>query len=397
MGVVLAHPVTGHPHVDVPLVLVLSSAAAGLAVVAVATRTRRHERPSYPDRTFSWQGPLSGGQRVTRGVTLVLMVLAAVAGRVGVDDELENLAPALVVGAAWPVLVIGTLLLGPVWRWVDPWDMAARALAGADDSRAPQHVWPAVALMLPLVWFLAVHPRPFDPRAVGLAVAGYSLVTVAGCLVAGRRRWLASAEPVGLTLTWLGLAARGRLPTPPAGGEALVGVLAGGLLFGIARRTELFIPVATSRYPVAYATGLFLVACAGGAAVLIAPGLAGRTSIARDRLRTATLTGSLVAVAGIALVAALDRNRLTTSLQLLPGLLGDPLGWGWDLFGSPIRLDPDPLGAAGLLGIQIAVLLLAHLWGAYLACRLLPRSRRLPVLGVLGYTAALSTVTVSLH
>lgn len=397
MSVVLAHPVTGHPHVDVPLALVLPAAVAAVSTLGTVISRRDRDRTVPVEPASSWHGRLSHGQKVTRVVALLLLLLAVVVGRVGVDDELENLAPALVVGVAWPLLVIGTLALGPVWRWVDPWDTAARGLAGHDESRAPDHVWPAVALALPLLWFLAVYPRPFDPRAVGLALAGYSVVTVAGCLVAGRRRWLASAEPLGLTLTWLGLATRGRSPAPPAGAEALLGVLAGGLLFGAVRRTELFMPVATSQHPLAYSTGLFLVACAAGAAMLHLPGLAGRTSIARDRLRTAMLSGSLVAVAGIALVLALDRNRLTTSLQLLPGLLGDPLGRGWDLLGSSTRLDPDPLGAAGLLWTQVAVLLLTHLWGAYLACRLLPRARRLPVLAVLGYTAVAGVVAVSLH
>ena len=30
---------------------------------------------------------------------------------------------------------------------------------------------------------------------------------------------------------------------------------------------------------------------------------------------------------------AMDRIRLTTSVQLLPALIGDPFGTGWDLLG----------------------------------------------------------------
>jgi hypothetical protein len=51
------------------------------------------------------------------------------------------------------------------------------------------------------------------------------------------------------------------------------------------------------------------------------------------------------------------RNRFTTSLQLLPGLLGNPFGRGWDLLGEAGRgLDPAPFGDTGLVVLQLAVL-----------------------------------------
>ncbi|MGH3362801.1 MAG: hypothetical protein ACRDOM_10130, partial [Nocardioides sp.] len=240
--VTTAHPESSHPHVDVPLVFVLLGATMAVVLVAVAAPLRNPADPVDPEQagTASWPGTLTAAQWLVRALALAVVLLAVVAGRVGVDDELENLAPALVVGAGFPLLVAGCLVLGRLWRWLDPWDTLAR-LAGPGDSSLPTaHVWPAVAVAVPWLWYLGVHARPLDPRAVGLAMALYTVLTVAGCLVVGRRRWLASAEPVGLLLSWVGLLPRRRLSgwVPPAGAATLLGVLVGGLLFGLVRRTE---------------------------------------------------------------------------------------------------------------------------------------------------------------
>ena len=193
-----AHPGGSTPHVDVPIGIVVLAAVAVVVVVAVAVPPRPPARATRAEEvTSSWWGGLSRPQWVVRAVCLAALLLAVLAGRIGVDDELENLAPALTVGAGLPLLVGGSLVLGRLWRWVDPWDTLARLAAPGDRSVAPGHVWPAVAVVLPWLWFLGVYPRPLDPRAIGLALATYTVVTLAGCLAVGRVRWLASAEPVG--------------------------------------------------------------------------------------------------------------------------------------------------------------------------------------------------------
>jgi hypothetical protein len=71
------------------------------------------------------------------------------------------------------------------------------------------------------------------------------------------------------------------------------------------------------------------------------------------------------------------RNRMFVSLQLLPSLASDPLGLGWDLFGTAGgAIDPNPLGTTGLAVVQALVLLIGHCVGAYVFARRSPARAR---------------------
>ena len=400
-GVPVAHPVTSHPHVDVPLALLALGTALLVVVLAAALPgagappTPRPAPAGAAQQTASWWGALSGAQRAVRAVALTALLVSVLAGRVGMDDQLENLAPALLVGAGWPLLALGCLLLGSLWRWTDPWDTLARLLGGEDTSRPSTHVWPALAPALAWMWFLHAYPSPLDPRALGLAVAAYTVLTVTACLVVGRVRWLSMGEPVGLLLSWIGLVPQRRLPDwgPPRGAGPLLAVVVSGTLFGALRRTEPWSRLPSAEHPLVWSTAGLLVAAtvAGGLLVLL-----GR--VGSPAARAAVVHALVPIVVGVVLAVGLDRNRLFTSVQLLPGLLGDPLGRGWDLFGpATAGLDPAPLGSAGLVALQLGVVVGAHLLAAVVAPRRLVGDERLPVIILLAGSAGLAVTAVGLH
>ncbi|MDQ4051532.1 MAG: hypothetical protein M3237_02390, partial [Actinomycetota bacterium] len=335
-----------------------------------------------------------------RAVGIVLLLLAVAAGRVGVNDELENLAPALVVGAAWPLLFLAAALVGPVWRWVDPWDSLARMLGPGRspslDGATPPSVWPAVVVVLPWLWYLAVYRDTLEPRSVGLALALYTVLTLAGCLALGRTRWLRSAEPLGILLGWVGLLPRRRLRQwqPPRGAEVLLGVVAGGLLFGAYRRTELWGPWNTVPHAELAALAGLAGSCALGAGLLLAM----RGATLRGGDPAAVARAAVPTVAAIVVAVAMERNRLTTSVQLLPGLLGDPLGYGWDPFGlATAGLDPAPFGTAGLIVLQLAVLLAGVLAGVVAAAGTTPRVAHLPVALSSAFLADAAALAIAAH
>lgn len=390
---VLAHPVSGHPHVEVPTLLL--TVGAGL-LVAMVLPVLPPGRPKGYDaaRAVSWAGPLSPPQRVARAVAVAGLALAVLAGLFGTPDQLDNLAPALVVGTAWPVLTVLALAV-PVWRWVDPWDGLARALLPGDDSTPSGHVWPAVVPALAWGWYVAVNPRPLDPRLVGTALLAYTTLTLVGCLLVGRRRWLSQGEPVGLLLAWVTAATRGGLRDDrPAGAPVLVGTVTGGLLFALLGRTETWTDLTGGSDALAWGTAGFLGCAVLGGGVLALAGLLG------ERLgdRGATLRGPLVLLVGVVVVVALARNRFTTSVQLLPGLLGDPFGRGWDLFGpAGAGLDAAPLGAAGLLWLRIALLAVLVVAASVVAARGVPQPVRVAAFVSLAYLAAVSMLVVALH
>ena len=219
--VVVTHPVFEHAGSGFPPLLLASITAWLVFVVAFAlperaAAGRSEEGPAEhpeepPDQQpgaplTSWSGRLSPLQWAGRLVAIFVLLVTIAAARLGSDDQLENIAPALVVGAAWPLLVLASIVAGPVWRWLDPFDELARLLGGgpkrdADSAAEPDSVWPAALLLLPWVWFLSASADPLAPRSVGIVLAAYTAVTLAGCVALGRERWLARAEPLGIVLS----------------------------------------------------------------------------------------------------------------------------------------------------------------------------------------------------
>jgi predicted membrane protein len=392
----LAHPLTQAFEFPVsPLVAAFVAAALVLVVALACPDGPRRERDGPEPEVASWAGSLSPAQWVARVVAVAVLLLAVAAGRLGADDELENLAPALIVGAAWPLLVLASVLVGPVWRWIDPWDTVARPLS-SDGGQTPGHVWTGAVLALPWVWYLSAYSDPLGPRSVGAMLALYSLATLAGCLAVGRTRWLSTSEPLGIVFSWLALVPRRHLADwePPRGAEALLAVLAGGVLFGAARRSELWGSLNTVREATLVATLGLLGSCAAAYGALL--WMATRSGW--RGFRPAAARAVVPAVAGIVVAVALDRNRLFTSVQLLPGLLGDPFGEGWNLLGrAGAGLDPAPLGTTGLLWAQLAVLVAGHFVGAAVMARRTPRRAREPTAVGLAALAAASVIAVASH
>jgi hypothetical protein len=231
---------------------------------------------------------------------------------------------------------------------------------------------------------------------VGAGLAAYSIATVAGCLAFGRKRWLSRAEVFGILFSWIARLPRRRLLDwhPPRGAEAILGVLAGGLLFGAVRRSSLWGALNVAPLAVLYATAGLLGACAATTAFLWAMG---RWS-SRHRSPGATTAAAVPAVASLAVAIGMARNRLFTLVQLLPGVASDPFGLGWDLFGTADwALNPDPFGHVGLSLLQLLVLVAGHLAGAWVLSHRVDLPHRTPgvvALGVLVGAAALA-VTVT--
>ena len=411
----VAHPVTGHPHVDLPVLLL--AVLSFCLVLAVGLGMPRGATKGSMPPPASWEGSLSAPQKAVRAVSVGVLLLCLAAARLGTASELDNLAPALVLGVAWPLLFLGALLLGSSWRWLDPWDAGARVLVPGDRSRPEDDVRPAVALALPVLWYVAVHPTPLDPRDLGVALAAYVTVAVAGSLALGRRRWLSTADPVGVVLTWVGRARpawAASSATPPGsaaplgvraptGLGALYGVFAGALLFGAYRRSETWTGLVDVTDAVVATAAMLAFAALGAAVVTLLARVSGLLAPRRQRVDTVDPAAVVVlafgpVIVGVVVAVALARNRFFNAVQLLPGLVGDPLGLGWDLLGDSLAgLDPAPLGAAGLLATQLVVLLATHLWGVVLAGRLLPRAARLPAVLLLAQSSAATLAVISAH
>ena len=371
----LAHPLTDPGQLEIPPLA--AAVIAMLIVTAVArfwpgTKGRAAgAKDPHGDDLHSWGPPLGPWHVLTRTVAVALLVLAIVAGRVGSEDQLQNIATALMIAVAWPVLLAGSLAIGPVWRWVDPWDSTARLLQRDDGSSAVRSVWAAAIPAFGWVWYLGAYPDALEPRSVGLVVALYTLATVAGCLVVGRRSWLSRVEVFGLLFSWTAMVRRGRSTTwsPPAGAELVLGVLAGGLVFGAIRRSALWGGLNVVDGALVWATL--------GAAV-IAGGFAAMLWWLERRATEVGALGSIApaavpAVVAVALALSMYSDVLFTAISLLPGLAADPLGRGWDLFSWRLPLlglcDESESTCVSLVAVQAAVVLAGAILGAVVLAR----------------------------
>jgi hypothetical protein len=242
-------------------------------------------------------------------------------------------------------------------------------------------------------WYLTAYEDGLEPRAIGAALATYSIITIAGCLVVGRARWLSSAEVFGLLFAWTARVPRRLIRSwqPPPGTGVVLGVLAGGLLFGLVRGSPLWAEPSISNRAGLYATlGVLGFAATGATMMRAGEWWAGRIDAA------AVAASSIPLVAGLALALSLARNRLFTSLQLLPILASDPFGRDWDLFGTADwMLDPNPLGDGGRTMVQILVLTGAGLASAVVVATGAGRRGRLAATAIIALVVAASVAAVT--
>lgn len=396
---------SAHPFleaVELPVSPLVAAVAAGAVVLAVAYGSRTWsvaERGRGDPPLESWAGPLRRQEVAGRAAALAVVALAVAAGRLGPPQELLNLAPALTIGVLWPLLVAGSAAVGPLWRWVDPWDGAARpleAVAGADAARTGPipAVYPAALVAAGWTWFVVAYPGALRPRTLALVLGAYSIAAVAGAVAFGRRRWLGSAEPLGLLLAWSGRLRRGRLDrwAPPPGAGLVVGAATGGLAFGLVRASSLWAGREASPDADLLATAGVLAASLLGAGIL-----ASAERMAGPRGAGGTPTAATVpAFVAVALALAIARDRLFTAVQAVPIAATDPFGLGWDLLGTADwGIRPGPFGPAGRAGLQAAILLAGHVLGAMVLVRRVPRPRdRDAGALVLALVAALSVASV---
>ena len=301
-----------------------------------------------PATHLARRGPLAGA--VAAALLAALAVAAVLGARLGPATELGNPVPALVIGLAWPLLLLLPALVGLVRPVVRPGEEPA-------DAR------PAVLAALAVVGFLTLPVAPTRPAAVAVAVAAYALVVAAACIAFGRTTVAARFEVLGLLAAW-GLVGRA-LPrwAAPRGALAVLAVVVGGAWFERYERSSAWLSDFPSRGDAVVGLAAALVLAALGAAALARGTRSGSPGTAAAVLLPLAVG---TAVAGVA-------RRALISAQLVA-----------DQAVGPRPVDPDPFG---ILGGQVLALSLVVLGGslsaAVLARRMGEETARLPGVGVL--------------
>lgn len=412
---IVAHGIGGIRDLPVPtsyfvvgagVVLVLSFAA--LAALWRRPLLERHAGgrplPAALERVL-----LSRALRGTVGaLSLALLLLVWLAAAIGERAGADNLAPTFVYVVFWLGLVPLSVLLGDVWRALNPWKAAADGAAwlwsrlGRDYEppfRYPEEALGRLPAAVGLLAFAALelaYVEPSSPRALAVAIAVYSWATWLGMAAFGRRAWLENGEAFtsyfGLLASAAPLARRGEriVVRPPLTGLAssldtpgtipFLAVMLGSVAFdGFSRSSwwqDAYYEVQLSlleRPDLADLAGILMsvgvlvgfVAVAGAAYRLA---VAGAEWIAQDGRRLAhAFVSSLIPIALVYAVAHYF-SLLVLQGQVAVKLASDPFGWGWDLLSTAgFRPDFGILTPNTVWYVQVAALVAGHVAGLAVA------------------------------
>lgn len=399
---VLAHGVGERGDLPLPLWL-FTYGAGGAVVVSFAAlgllwRRSRLEEEHRGRLLPGWMQTVGRLVAVTaRIVALVLYVAVVVAALAGDESTSFNLAPIVVYIWFWVAVQVASALLGDVWRVLNPLDTPAATGSWLNRrvfGRAPQPRpdpgwgrWPAVAGLFGFVWLELVYVDPGSPRVLGVAIVVYSTVMLVAAARWGRG-WLREGDAFA---AWFGLLAKmapfhtdeaGRLRVrPPLSGLAgvrvvpgtvpLIVVALGSTSFDGFTRIQFWTDLVGTRtgweaVPLATAGLVWLIAVVG-AAYVGSMHLAARLTGRDHEELVRWFAHSLIPIA-FAYVVAHYFSLLILDGQDVWRLLSDPLGRGWDLFGSAsYRVDYTLVSTTVIAWVQAGAIVLGHVAGVLMA------------------------------
>jgi hypothetical protein len=344
------------------------------------------------------------------GVAVFALVLYA--GFAGSSVPTANLAPTAIYVLVWVGVPVVSVMLGDVWRVVDPWRAVARAGAwaarvarGGRPLRAPLTYperlgrWPAVVSVAAFAWLeLAYVDREVPSTLAALALA-YALIQLVGMGLFGIERWRSRADGFAVLFGLFGriaalelrdgtistrplLSGLPRFDTAVPGTVALTAVMIGSTTFDGASNGELWSSLARPLNDLFGDLGLGatpaseLTATVGllGAIVLVGlfywMGVAGMRTVGGDHTTdelARKFAHTLVPIAFGYLLAHYF-SLLVFQGQSLAYLASDPLGDGSDLLGTAnATVDYTLLSASSIWYVQVAALVAGHVAGLMLA------------------------------
>ena len=204
--IVLAHGIGTRTDLPIPLALTLYGAGIAVAISFAALlllwRTARLNTPNAGlALPVGVQAVLDSPvlHRILQAITLAVALLVTAVALVGPPRTTENLAAYAVYITLWVGLVPASLLLGPVWRVLNPLRLLYRLLAAitgpapAADRVERLGYWPAALTLTVFVWLELVYPERADPRVVATFLVLYAVVQLVAALWLGER-WFARGD-----------------------------------------------------------------------------------------------------------------------------------------------------------------------------------------------------------
>jgi hypothetical protein len=402
---VFGHGLVQRADVPIPAVAFAWSAAAVLVISFVALAALW---PKPRLETVECK-PLPGGRvlgsawvsAVCGAVGVFLLAVVVWAGLAGEQGPQDNFAPTFVYVIVWVGLVFASLLFGDVFRAFNPWLAVGRWLRWEGRAPYPARLgrWPAAAGLLFFTWTELVGRWGDTPDRIAIGTLIYSGLTWAAMWRYGAETWASRGEAFAV---YFGFFARismfesrdgvvGRRPLlgglprldPLPGTVAVVCVMIGtvtfdGLSQGAAWTENLGVWLFDFFDALGFgddmATDLAgTVGLLGGVALVAGfyrLGINGAASVGGGftprRLQHA-FVHSLVPIAAVYAMAHYFSSLIYQG-QKVSYLASDPLGHGWDLFGTAgSGVSPNVLSQNAIWYCQIAFVVLGHVGALILA------------------------------
>jgi hypothetical protein len=350
-------------------------AAAIVLIVSFAALAVLWPKPRLEEAN-GWR-PLPGGMGTffaSRGVEIACGVigvlfagLTVVSGLFGSQEALANFAPTFVFITFWVGMVFASVLFGDVYRAFNPWRAIGRVAFRRAHKPYPERLgrWPAALGLLVFTWLeLASQGWSQQPDLLAVLILAYSAVQLWGMAVYGVDTWIDRGEAfavyfglfarispfhsrdgvVGVRPPLTGLTTLDRLP----GTVAFVCVMIGTVTFDGLEQGKTWTTLAghlgnafdglgfgnqgTDR--LVGTIGLLL--GVGLVAGFYALGIAGAKSVGGEQTAERLRRGFVHSLVPIALVYVIA-HYLTFFVfegQAIIALASDPLGKGWNLFGT---------------------------------------------------------------
>jgi hypothetical protein len=371
---------------------------ASFAALAALWPTPRLEQPSWRplpgnlgsvlgSRTVDW---------ICRAIGVALLALVIAAGYAGEATPLDNLAPTFILIIFWVGLVFASAIFGDLFRAFSPW--RAFRFRGLRPYPPQFGRYPAAVGLLGFTWIELVSGWGETPSTLTTAAVIYTLYTLAAQFVFGTEEWSRNGESFGV---YFGMFARispfetrervvglrpplGGLPSlePVAGTVLFVCVMIGTVTFDGLSQGSAWKSLSVHLVDAVHALGIGLdasIKVVNTAGLLLGVllvsgfyriGIDGAHSVggglSAQRLRRGFIH-SLVPIAMV-YVAAHYLTFLLFEGQAIGYLASDPLGRGWDLFGTAsASIDFNWLSQSEAWYLQVAFVVAGHVAALALA------------------------------
>lgn len=378
---------------DLPVPVWLAATGAGLAVlISFGALTLLWRKPLLSGDTAGWPIPhpvasLLDSTALRLGLRVVATLLAAAVcliGFLGPHSIQRNLAPWAFYVTFWVGLVPASLLLGPVWRVLNPLRLIHAALARLlrlDPQRGvfalPERLgyWPAAASLAAFAYLELVIPERSQPDVVARFILCYAVVHTTAALAFGQR-WFDHGDGFEVyslllgSLAPLGRRRDGRLVLrspldglttiqPAPGLVAVVITLVGSTAYDGLSRTSFWnagIPSSVTTATVGLSCSILLIA-----AVYLLGTWRVATPDQRDAPTPTTFAHTIVPIAAGYVIAHYFSLLIFDGQQTLI-LASDPLGRGTDLFGTAHHIiDYTLVSTTAIALVQILAIVTGHL------------------------------------